>query len=34
MKSVLIIDNILLKTIVRLSNKLGPQAIIVVSKKL
>lgn len=34
MKLVLIIDNILLKTIVRLSNKLGPQAIIVVSKKL
>ncbi|HRS07692.1 MAG TPA: class I SAM-dependent methyltransferase [Bacteroidia bacterium] len=34
MKSVLVIDNFLLKTIVRLSNKLGPQAIIVVSKKL
>jgi len=34
MKLVLVIDNVFLKTIVRLSNKLGPQAIIVVSKKL
>lgn len=33
MKTVLFLDNILLKTVVKLSNKLGPQAIVITSAK-
>lgn len=33
MKTVLFLDNILLNTVVKLSNKLGPQAIVITSAK-